>query len=145
MFEVIRYKAHLVLCSRTLIGLLVASLIASACASIFAERAYALIASAGHGTLIGPMSALRSEKVGGRDGEGEAGYRVGSVWIDFWNIVRRSHTLRLLFLEALCHQLVGNMLNTAFHEALRSGAAYASDNAARAALVILALSYWSSN
>ena len=55
-----------------------------------------------------------------------------NIWIEFWHIMYRSPTLRLLYLEAIFHQLVANLLNVMFHDALRLDL---PNNSSRAVLV----------
>ena len=40
-------------------------------------------------------------------------------WIDSWNLFCAHHTLQILLVEAILHQLCGNMLNIMFHNGLR--------------------------
>ena len=42
-----------------------------------------------------------------------------SVWREALDLMRKHPTLQILFIEAIFHQIVGNMLNLMFHDALR--------------------------
>jgi phosphate/sulfate permease len=42
-----------------------------------------------------------------------------SVWRESLDLFKKHRTLQILFIEAIFHQLVGNMLNLMFHDALR--------------------------
>jgi len=56
----------------------------------------------------------------------------GGFWIDSWNLICKHRVLQVLFVEAITHQMCGNMLNLMFHNGLRSEIA---EDSVRAMLV----------
>jgi len=108
-------------------GLLVTSLAATVMSTAFSEMAYSIAESDADG-----RARLHKDRPPRVSADGTPLPKRNNIWIEFWHIMYRSNTLRLLYVEAVCHQLVTNTLNLMFHEALRENIA---DNAARAVAV----------
>lgn len=115
-------------------GLLTTAFLATFLSTCFAELAYILALTQGnYGSLFVPKNnhnAVANKDVDSSNNNSNK--KQPNIWIEFWYIMYRSPTLRLLYVEAIAHQLVTNTLNLMFHDALRNGIA---DNATRAVVV----------
>ena len=112
------------------IGLLITAFLSHILCSFSAELAYFFAYS-------NDKSAAEISRVSSNnDGDSKKLPKLG-VWGESLALMRKHPTLQILFMEAIFHQLVGNMLNLMFHDALRLEI---SDDDVRASLVSFSFS-----